>query len=304
MILQKKSPKKSATAAFSAQGKILALVGPTAAGKTDIALKLAEVYPVEVICADSRTIYRGMDIGTAKPTFEEQALVPHWGLDLVRPGEAYSVAEFVNYAEQKMLEIWSRGNAVILVGGSGMYIDAVLFGYKFRNLVANQQGYASMSHDELVVLAKSRYPAEIKYIDVKNTRRLIQLLERGPANSADRDALKYTVKIIGIDPGKENLQIRIVERADEMLNQGFVQECETLVERYGADCPTFQTTGYSAVINFLEDQLSFEDMRTKIISDTKKLAKKQRTWFRRNPHIHWISQQEEVLAVATSYLQA
>lgn len=304
MNLQKKSPKKSATAAFSAQGKILALVGPTAAGKTDIALKLAEVYPVEVICADSRTIYKGMDIGTAKPTFEEQALVPHWGLDLVHPGESYSVADFVSYAEQKMQEIWSRGNVAVVVGGSGMYIDALLFGYKFRNLAADQQSYGSMPHDELVALAKSRYPAETKHIDVKNTRRLLQLLEKGPANSADRGALKYAAKIIGIDPGKDNLQIRIVKRTDKMLNQGFVQECKRLVKRHGADSPVLQTTGYSAVVSYLEGQISFEDMRAKIIGDTKKLAKKQRTWFRRNPHIQWVSREQEALAAAASYLQA
>ncbi len=304
MNLQKKLPKRSTTAVSSPHGKLLAIVGPTAAGKTGVALSLAGQYPIEIICADSRTIYRGMDIGTAKPTLKEQAQVPHWGLDLVKPGESYSAAQFVIYAEQKIQEIWARGNAAVIVGGSGMYIDALLFGYKFRNATSQKQDFSLMPYDELVTLAQNQYPAEIKHIDVKNTRRLVQLLERGPVNSADRDDLKYQAKIIGIDPPKGNLQIRIDKRTDQMLKQGFVQECELLVNTYGNSCRALQTTGYSAVVGYLRGAMSYEDMRQRIVIDTRRLAKKQRTWFHRNSHIEWAADEEEALAIANSYLQA
>ncbi len=304
MNLQKRSPKKSAAAASSSQGKLLAIVGPTAAGKTGIALSLAKLCPIEVICADSRTIYQGMDVGTAKPTFEERAQVPHWGLDLIEPGGSYSAAQFVSYAEQKMREIWSRGNAAVIVGGSGMYIDALLFGYKFRTPTSPQQDYSLMSHDELLGLAQKQYPIEISHIDVKNKRRLVQLLEKGPTDYSDRQRLKYTVKIIGIDPSRTNLQVRIEKRTRQMLEQGFVQECESLAKAYGVSCFALQTTGYAAVVSYMQGRLSYDDMYQKIVADTKKLAKKQRTWFQRNPFIEWSADEDEALAFAASYLQA
>jgi len=304
MNLQKKSPKKFATAVSSSQGRLLAIVGPTAAGKTSVVLRLAAQYPIEIICADSRTIYQGMDIGTAKPTLEEQAQVSHWGLDLVEPDGGYSAAQFVDYAEQKIQEIWERGNAVVIVGGSGMYIDALLFGYKFRSPIAKPQDFSKMPHGELVALAQSQYPDEIRHIDVKNTRRLVQLLEKGPASSADRDDLKYQAKIIGIDPPKGNLQMRIEKRTDTMLKQGFVQECELLVNTYGDSCLALQTTGYSAVVSYLQGEASYEDMQQRIVIDTRRLAKKQLTWFRRNSHIEWSTDEENALAIAASYLEA
>ncbi len=304
MSLQKKSPKKFTTAVSSPQGKLLAIVGPTAAGKTSVVLSLAGQYPIEIICADSRTIYQGMDIGTAKPTLEEQAQVPHWGLDLVKPGESYSAAQFVKYAEQKMQDIWERGNTAVIVGGSGMYIDALLFGYKFRSPAAQPQDFSMMPHSDLVALAQSQYPDEIRHIDVENTRRLVQLLEKGPANRADRNELKYQVTIIGIDPSKDDLQMKIEKRTDEMLKQGFVQECKTLVNVYGNRCSTLQTTGYSAVVSYLQGEAGYEDMRQRIVIDTRRLAKKQRTWFRRNSHIEWSTDEEKALVIAASYLEA
>lgn len=288
--------------ANSSKNKLVTFVGPTASGKTQAALDLAKIIPSEIICADSRTVYKELDIGTAKPTAEDQSRFPHYGLDLVSPGEKYSVADFVTYAEGALRDIWARNKTAILVGGSGLYIDAILFGYKFRNQARDIKDWEKYSNDELMQLAKKLYPGAINTIDVKNTRRLQQLILRGPTNTSDRESLKYEVKIIGINPGLENLQIRIEKRTDDMLSQGFVQECDNLIKKYGKDCPTLQTTGYSAVVKYLTSKQDLEMMRRQIITDTKRLAKKQRTWFRRNPFITWVRDESMAVDVAVSYL--
>lgn len=304
MSSQKKSPVQSSSAISSQKGKILAIIGPTAAGKTGVALAIAENNPVEIICADSRTVYKGMDIGTAKPTSEERTPVPHHGLDMILPVEKYSVAEFVTYAEEQIQEIWSRNKSVLIVGGSGMYIDALLFGYKFRDEPMGSENTDELSYEELVARAKELYPDHVNTIDVKNTRRLRQLIARGPSNADDRLHLKYDVKIIGIDPGAAKLQMRIEKRTDAMLNQGIVQECKELIEEHGADCPALQTTGYAPVVRYLSGEIDKATMRAQIIVDTKKLAKKQRTWFKRNSFIEWTINGEEALKIAVSYLRA
>lgn len=288
--------------ANSSENKLVAFVGPTASGKTQAALDLAKIIPSEIICADSRTVYKELDIGTAKPTAEDQSRIPHYGLDLVSPGEKYSVADFVIYAEGALRDIWARNKTAILVGGSGLYIDAILFGYKFRNQARDIKDWEKYSNDELMQLAKKLYPGAINTIDVKNTRILQQLILRGPTNTSDRESLKYEVKIIGIDPGLENLQIRIEKRTDNMLSQGFVQECDNLIKKYGKDCPTLQTTGYSAVAEYLTGKQDLDTMRRQIITDTKRLAKKQRTWFRRNSFITWVRDESTAIDVAVSYL--
>lgn len=301
MNLQKKLSVRSVNA-VSKHHRVLAFVGPTAAGKTQAALELAKLTPSEIICADSRTIYRGMDIGTAKPTAEECLKVPHYGLDLIDPGSTYSAAEFIAYARSVLAAIWSRGKLPLLVGGSGMYIDALLFGYQFRNEQHKELLPAGLSDKELLNLANDRYPDHIHTIDVKNTRRLRQLITRGPVNSADREQLKYNAKIIGIDPGIEKLQMRIEKRTDVMLKQGFVQECKKLRDQYGDSCAALQTTGYSAVMSYLTGEINKKTMRTQIITDTRRLAKKQRTWFKRNPFITWVQDVDEAVDVASSYL--
>ena len=286
----------------SRKNKLVTIVGPTASGKTQVALDLAKIIPAEIICADSRTVYKELDIGTAKPTAEDRSLIPHYGLDLVLPGEKYSVANFAGYAEGVMHDIWARNKTAILVGGSGLYLDAVLFGYEFRNQTRDIKDLEEYSNDELIQLSKRLYPGAINTIDVKNTRRLQQLILRGPANTSDRESLKYEVKIIGIDPGLENLQIRIEKRTDNMLSQGFVQECDNLIKKYNKDCPTLQTTGYSAVVKYLTGKQDLDMMREQIIVDTKRLAKKQRTWFRRNPFITWMQDENTAIDTAVSYL--
>lgn len=300
MTLSSRSRLKSQTAANSR--RLVVIIGPTASGKTDVAIRLAKEYQGEIICADSRTIYKGMDIGTAKPTLEEQALVPHYGLDLVEPNEQYSVAQFQAYADQKINQIWQKNKPVILVGGSGMYIDAVLFGYQFRSELQDRVAVESMSREELVMLAEKLFPQALDAIDVKNTRRLQQLILRGPFLSADRAHLKYHAKIIGISLEKAKLQMRIRKRANEMLKNGFVQEYKRLKRAWGADCPALKTTGYATIGRYLSAELGEERLEEEIVRDSMRLVKKQMTWFKRNPHIEWADSSDAAFKQAAFYL--
>lgn len=266
---------------------LVAIVGPTGSGKTELGYELAKRHNGAVICADSRTIYRGLDIGTAKPTAGMRREVPHYGLDMVEPGQAYSVADFKTYAEQTMAEIWSAGQLPFLVGGSGLYVDAVLFGYRFRDTVSKLDVHR-LTEAELARIAHERYPAEYTRTDRRNRRRLEALVMRGPSGNDDRSELKKDALIIGIRPENTLLKQNIGQRIRTMLNKGFVQEVEELRNRYGRDCPQLRTTGYWPIVQYLDKTITLEQAQQRIMTETWKLARKQLTWLRRNPHIHWL----------------
>jgi tRNA dimethylallyltransferase len=301
MNLTKSSPQKSKNVVSEQSGLLLAIIGPTCSGKTQSAIDTARQTGAEIICADSRTIYRGMNIGTAKPTSEETALIPHYGLDLIDPDEQFSASDFQTYAYQKMDEIWSRGNPVILVGGSGMYLDAVLYGYNFRTEKMRAE-IERMDNDQLVDLIEKEYPDTLKADDVNNTRRLRQILTRGPSSKSDREHLKYNVKIIGISPEKSILQKRIRIRAKDMLNNGLVQEYKMITKTWGSDCVALSTIGYASVGRYLKDKLHMEELEDDIVRSSMRLVKKQMTWFKRNQHIEWMKSPKEAADKAIFYL--
>lgn len=276
-------------------GKLLAIVGPTATGKTGISLRLAKEWGADILCVDSRTIYRHMDIGTAKPTSEERAQIVHYGLDLINPGDEFSVYDFCKYARPIVNDYQARGKPLILVGGSGMYFDALIFDYRFRDFHIDWPTIEAMSDDEVERAVQQQYPELIDSYDVKNTRRLRQLLAKGPANTDDRKTLKYPMKIIGLKSIPDRHKQTIANRTKNMLNQGFVQEVEMLQMRYGDHCPQLQTTGYGAVMKYLHSKGPISELVAAINSQTWQLVRKQRTWFRRNPHIEWHDSDESGL---------
>jgi tRNA dimethylallyltransferase len=250
---------------------------------------LAQKYDGEIICADSRTIYKGFDIGTAKPTEEDQALVPHHLLDICEPGESFSAAQFKVLAEATIQEIWSRGKAPFLVGGSGMYVDSVLFGYQFREGGEEGRDFSHATLDELQQLVAEQYPDEFYNIDSHNKLRLEQILTRGLANSDDRESIKYESLILGLAPDRLLLKQRIAERVDSMLSNGFVQEVKMLIARYGSDCPQLNIIGYRHARDYLAGAITLEECRQRFMSDDSALAKRQMTWFKRNETIHWLT---------------
>lgn len=284
--------------------KLVTLLGPTASGKTDLAIALAKKHHGQIICADSRTIYRGMDIGTAKPTAADRRVVEHHLLDIVEPNQSFSARDFKIIAQKAMSDIWQAGQIPFLVGGSGMYIDAVLFDYKFRHPRLHPDiRLDDCTLAELVEKAKRKYPEEIKKIDIKNRRRVEQLILKGPSKNDDRKELKIDTLIIGLSPNKAYLKEKIDLRTKEMLNKGFVQEVEKLRQLYGRETIALQTTGYSAVNQFLDGKIDQAEMQNQISKQTMELAKKQMTWFARNKYIKWVKTPAAAEELVNNYLE-
>jgi tRNA dimethylallyltransferase len=229
-------------------GALLAIVGPTASGKTALAIELAQRHGGEIICADSRTIYRGLNIGTAKPTLAEQAAVPHHLLDILEPNQPYSAALFKQAAESAIAEIRARHHLPILVGGTGLYVDAVLYDYQFPAGASSSLRHEleQLPQTELVERLQRLDPEIAATIDLRNPRRVIRALELvGQPRIAPR-ALPPTTYIIGLDPGMEELERRIATRTRQMLAAGLVDEVRGLTARYSAMLEPFNTAKPSA----------------------------------------------------------
>lgn len=266
---------------------LLVIVGETASGKTALALALAKKLGGEIICADSRTVYRGMDIGTAKPSPTEQAMVPHHLLDVVAPNEHFNAADFKRLATVVMKDIHKRDKLPIIVGGTGLYIDALLFNYKFRAPAdaALRQALAGKSVTELQHLLREK---DITLPEnAKNPRHLIRALETG-GQASTRAQLRSNTLVIGLRLDRDTLKERITKRVDNMVRQGLAGEVERLVEQYGWEAEALKTTSYRAFRDYLMGSISLAGAKQCFIKNDLALAKRQRTWFKRNKSIHWL----------------
>ncbi|MEX2006563.1 MAG: tRNA (adenosine(37)-N6)-dimethylallyltransferase MiaA [Candidatus Saccharimonadales bacterium] len=258
-------------AATTPKPRLLAIVGPTASGKSELAIKVANKFNGEIIAADSRTVYRGMDVGTAKPTTAQQLKIRHHGLDLVDPEDDFNAYQFKRYASGKIKEIQKRGNLPILVGGSGLYIDSVLFDYKFSP--------TSLERD-------SQNPRHLK--------RTIQPATRGE--------LRANTLIVGLKQSRDVLKSRLNLRMEQMIKEGFIQEVETVSKRYGWGSNALLAPGYRAFRDYLEGTISLEEAKARFVQYDLNLAKRQWTWFKRNPHIHWFTDSMEAFEYISKVL--
>lgn len=264
---------------------LIVILGPTASGKTAYAIRLARLIGGEVICADSRTVYRGMDIGTAKPTEPERAGVPHWGLDLIEPDQRYSLYDFQRYATAKIAEIRQRQHVPLLVGGSGLYINSVIYDYRLAGGDYDSTTRAELEElppDELRRLAIKRGTKLPR--DLDNKRRLIRSLETGGVSNNCGHLGRQTI-VIGIAVDKEKLSQRISERSEQMLERGLVDETERLIARYGMVEP-LRRNAYGVVAKYLTGQIYEAELIEQISVKDRQLVKKQLTWWR-NPR--WAS---------------
>ncbi len=260
---------------------LIVVLGPTASGKTAYAIRLAQLIGGEVICADSRTVYRGMDIGTAKPTEPERVGVSHWGLDLIEPDKRYSLYDFQRYATAKIAEIRQRQHVPLLVGGSGLYINSVIYDYRLvgdNHDPATRAELEKLPPDELrrlIVKRGAKLPR-----DLDNKRRLIRSLETGGVSNNCGHLSRQTV-VIGIAVDKEKLSQRISERAEQMLERGLVDETDWLIARYGMVEP-LRRNAYGVVAKYLTGQIHEAELIEQISAKDRRLVKKQLTWWR-NP---------------------
>lgn len=266
---------------------VIAIVGPTASGKTSLALKIAEQFDGEIICADSRTVYKDMDIGTAKPTPEEQARVRHWGLDIATPGDRFTVADFKEYAMAAIADIRSRDKLPLLVGGTGMYIDAVLYNYSFAGSYneLHREQYQDMTVEDLINYCNNNNI--ILPENYKNKRHLITAIERKSTSSISKSPLPNDFFVVGIATDKQVLRTRIVERSEQLFQNGVAKEATILGEKYGWDSEAMTGNIYPLLYRHAQGLLTMDQVKDMFGKSDIQLAKRQMTWFRRNPDIMW-----------------
>lgn len=266
---------------------LVVIAGPTASGKTSLAIRLAKQYNGEIICADSRTIYRDMDIGTAKPTMAEREVVPHWGLDLVSPGETFSAAQFKEYALQKISEIRSRGCLPFLVGGTGLYIDAVIFNFQFGD-PPDSALRRELEKRTVAELQYYCYKYNVKFPENnKNKRYLIRAIEQKNKNNRYNLMTRDNSIVVGIATNKEILRTRIVLRSEQLFLNNVVNEAMLLARKYGWDNEAMTGNVYPLVREFLNKNITESELKRQFVVTDWQLAKRQMTWLRRNPFIMW-----------------
>ena len=283
---------------------VICVVGPTASGKSELAQRIAEQVGGEVVSADSMQVYRGMDIGTGKVPVEERR-VPHFGLDLVDPGEPYSAALFQEYARGCFDDIHARGSRGVLCGGTGFYVRAAIDAYEFPageqvdNPVREHfSAYAQENGAEaLWELLRERDPESAAVIPVNDVKRLVrafELLEEGTTYARQKENLAHITQLvpaamIGLSVDPVVLRKRIDRRVDGMFESGLVAEVETLLEggfREGITSP--QAIDYKEVVAALEGETTMDEAREAIKVATRRYAKRQRTWFRKDARIRWV----------------
>ncbi len=301
---------------------LIAIVGPTGVGKSRMALHLARTFDGEIVSADSRQVYRHMDIGTAKPDPQEQAQVRHHLIDAVDPNQDFSLAQYQKLAFAAIGDIQQRGKLPILVGGSGLYAWVVLEGWRLpaakpdpelrRRLEkqAADAGYEGL-YQELVKID----PAAAQKIDPRNVRRVIRALEVYHQTSTslsrlqDKKALPYRTLIIGLTAERKELYRRVDKRVDEMVKQGLVAEVEKLVNMgYDFNLPAMTSIGYRQIAMFLKGEISLEMAVQQINYETHRFVRHQYAWFRLDDErIHWFDiaqvQEAEIEALVSRFLE-
>lgn len=299
----------------------LALVGPTASGKTEAALQVAEALGAEILSIDSMLVYRGMDVGTAKPTAEQRARIPHHLLDLVEPSQAFSVAAFQAAAREAADDVRHRGPRPLLVGGSGLYFRAVVDDLEFPGTDAEIRG--TLEGEASVLGADRMYrrlaemdPLAASKIEPGNVRRTVRALEVAammgkPFSSYAAAWESYPpdrVRAAGVGLTPEHLAGRVESRVNEMLAAGWLEEVEKLIAAgFGGWLTSTQAIGYAELARHLEHRLSLEDAVQQTLKRTRKLARRQMAWFRRDPRIRWFDAGEEgasgVVGDVVAYLE-
>ena len=295
------------------KARLVVLIGPTAVGKTALSLALARRLDAEIISGDSMLFYRGFDIGTAKPTKEERAAVPHHFIDILAPAASFNVMDFQRLARAEIGRIAARGKLPLVVGGTGLYIKSLLEGYVFNETsgdrayreklerLAQEKGKAFVHG-----LLQEADPEAAARLHVNDFRRVVRALEVASLGnehiSEQREAaggeLAYDAYVIGLRRERQALYARIEERVDAMLEAGLADEVRSLLaEGVPRDCPAMNGIGYREMLAYLAGSMDLPLAAEEIKKATRHFAKRQLTWFRKMPYVHWYaaSQGEELL---------
>ena len=282
--------------------KVIVIVGPTASGKTSASINVAKKLNGEIISADSMQIYREMNIGTAKVTKEEADGIKHYLVDVVNPDEVFNVTKYKEMAEAAIEEIIAKGKTPIIVGGTGLYVSTLINGIEFAEVgedveyreqmtaLAEEKG-AEYLHNEL----RKVDPDAADAIEMNNIRRVVRALEifkltgktKTQLDIESRKEVKYDYRVYGIDTPREELYNRINIRVDKMFEEGLLEEVKHVNEKYKISSTAIQGLGYKEVIEYIDGKVTYDEMIEKLKMETRRYAKRQLTWFRREEQIKW-----------------
>lgn len=285
----------------TSKSPLIVITGPTASGKSGLAMELAEKYNGEIICADSRTVYRGMDIGTAKPSHEDQTKVPHHLLDIVDPNDIFTASEFKRLADEAIEDIRARNKIPFLVGGTGLYIDSVVLDYSFVPLSEQSQidrnELDKLSADELYMLLQTR---RITYHSNSNNRRHMigALLRNGQANSR-RTKPDDNTYVVSISTNIYVLESRISLRASEIFDREVIDEARILADTYGWDNESMTGNIYPILRELIEGSITKHEAKQQFILRDRQLAKRQITWIKRHEYVQNLSVHEARVYLST-----
>lgn len=276
--------------------RVIAVVGATASGKTSYAIELAKKINGEIISADSRLVYKGMDIGTAKPTIDEMQEIPHYMIDVVEPEYNYSVGLYVKEAKKHITDIISRGKVPIVVGGTGLYFRVLLENYDLPDVKPDyelRKELSSYSYEELLEMLTKLDEKAANSVEKNDKKKLIRYIEIIKLAGKPLDLVRgvkekeFNVEWVGLNFPREILYNRINKRVDLMIEQGLIDETKKLLQKHGRISNITDTIGYREVLSYLDGELSLDEAKDKLKQNTRNYAKRQLTWFRKNEQINW-----------------
>ncbi len=277
---------------------VVVICGTTATGKTELSLSLAKVIDGEIISADSRLVYRGMNIGTAKPTSLEMATVPHHLIDIIEPDEPFSLYSYQKLAYERIQDCLDRKKVPILVGGTGLYLNAVVDGYCLHEESSTTEAslFDETTTEEIAAMLKEVDPMAFAVVDTKNRRRVVRALTLAQgslgSHSMSRKTAQpppFTFLQYGVQLPRPEIYARIEKRVETMIADGLVDEVRKLSKRFGWDIPSMSAIGYKQIGMFLRNECSFDTAVELLKRDTRRYAKRQITWFKRDERIVWLS---------------
>lgn len=290
--------------------KVVVICGPTASGKTALSIELAKKINGEIVSCDSMQIYKEMDIGTAKTTKEEMQGIKHYMLDIISPEERYSVADYKKEAKNAIREIIKKGKTPIVVGGTGLYVDSLIYEIEYPNIEFDEEYRKKLEIqvekeglENLYEQAKKIDPEAIKKISQNDKKRIIRILEIYHATGYNKTEQErksrekepeFDYKVYGLNMQREKLYKRIDLRVDIMIKQGLIEEVEKIYKKYSKFPTAMQGLGYKEVVEYLNNNLTKEEMIEKIKQETRRYAKRQMTWFRKNKQTIWLNTENTV----------
>lgn len=284
--------------------KVIVICGPTASGKTVLSIQLAQKINGEIISSDSMQIYKDMNIGTAKPDKQEMQGIKHYLLDFVEPNQRYSVADYKKDAENAIEDILQKGKVPIIVGGTGLYVDSLIYGIEYPNIEFDENYRKKLEKraekeglEKLYEEARKIDPQAMEKISRNDQKRILRVLEIYNATGktkteqeieSRKNEVKYDYRVFAINMDREKLYDRINKRVDIMIQKGLIEEVENLLKKYNEFPTAMQGLGYKEVVEYIQGKVLKEDMIENIKRESRRYAKRQITWFKKNKQTIWI----------------